>query len=65
MNLRKRQIRAARKAKAQRLERWQHVPTPQSKWAVDRSYSPGGADLHSRHLKRLSGGQRRLAGERP
>jgi hypothetical protein len=34
MNLRKRQIRAARKAKAQRLQRWQGVPTPSSQFAT-------------------------------
>jgi hypothetical protein len=35
MNLRKRQIRAARKAKAQRLSRWQGVPTPASQFATE------------------------------
>lgn len=34
MNLRKRQIRAARKAKANRLSRWQGVPTPASQFAT-------------------------------
>lgn len=34
MNLRKRQIRAARKAKANRLSRWQDVPTPSSQFAT-------------------------------
>jgi hypothetical protein len=34
MSPRKRQIRAARKAKAQRLQRWQNVPTPSSQFAT-------------------------------
>lgn len=34
MNTQKRQIRAARKAKAQRLQRWQGVPTPTSQFAT-------------------------------
>ena len=34
MSPRKRQIRSARKAKAQRLQRWQGVPTPSSQFAT-------------------------------
>jgi hypothetical protein len=34
MNTQKRQIRAARKAKANRLCRWQGVPTPSSQFAT-------------------------------